>query len=418
MNLREIAQTIAAAGGRLYLVGGGVRDQIRGHSAKDLDFCVTGLSTEQFWTHFPNAFLAGRAFPVFRLPVDGHVAEFALARTEHKISVGHRGFQINASEGVTIEQDLERRDLTINALALDVLTNEVIDPFGGQNDIHNRVVRAVSDAFAEDPLRVYRAARFAATLDFHIEPRTTALMRSLRDELYALSAERVFEEVKKALGSARPSVFFMALKTAGVLDVHFGEIASLVGVLQPEKYHPEGDAFEHTMQVLDASARLTERVEVRFAALVHDVGKGVTPREKWPSHHGHEALGVPLARRLCQRLKLPSKWTEAATFATAEHMKMHILHRMKPVKVVDLLMAAQRNPLGVEGLAVVGMSDDRGRNSPNAPSPNAASLDALWRVIQAVNGAAVTTDAIGKQFGEELRKKRAAAVQAWRNREK
>ncbi|WAH36042.1 HD domain-containing protein [Alicyclobacillus dauci] len=414
MNIEDAGKRIEGAGGRLYFVGGGVRDQLMGKDFKDRDYAVTGLSAEEFKRLFPDAFLAGQAFPVFRMPIAGEVAEFALARTEKKVSTGHQGFEVDSSPSVSIEDDLMRRDLTINAIAMDVLSNEIVDPFGGRRDIDDGIIRAVSRAFAEDPLRVYRAARFAAQFGFRIERQTIGFMRALHDELRTLSVERVFEELRKALQTERPSLFFRALLQASVLDVHFPEVAKLVGVEQPVKWHPEGDAFEHTMQVLDVAAMLTDRDEVRFSALVHDLGKGITPRHKWPAHHGHEAAGVPLTARLCARLKLPSDWTNAALFATEHHMKIHILDRMKPQNVVTLLTEANRNPLGVDGFAMVGLADTRGRNDPTAPSPNAESMPHMWELIKNVTGRSIQTDATGKEFGDALRRERGRVIAEWR----
>ncbi len=416
MDILEIAQIINRKGGRLYFVGGGVRDQLMGCEPSDQDYCVTGIALSQFAELFPHAFLTGQAFPVFRMPTERAMGEFALARKERKISPGHQGFATTSSIDVTIEQDLERRDITINAMAIDVLTNRIFDPFGGQQDLANRLIRAVSHAFAEDPLRVYRTARIRAQFEFEIEQSTMIMMHNLKNELPALSAERVFTETKKALRTEKPSLFFRTLQTVRVLDVHFSEIASLHGVLQPERYHPEGDAFEHTMQALDACAALTNRAEVRFSVLVHDVGKGITPREKWPAHHGHESRGVPLVKQLCKRLKAPTAWTNAASFATEHHMKVHILHRMRSQKIVDLLTKAQRNPLGVEGLSTVGIADVRGRNNPDASNENARLLLEMWRQIQTVNGQTIATTAKGKQFGELLRRERVKQLTEWRNR--
>jgi tRNA nucleotidyltransferase (CCA-adding enzyme) len=418
MNIQEVAIRIKQAGGRLFYVGGGVRDELMGLSVKDKDYCVTGLTQDGFLELFPNAFLAGQQFPVFRLSVDGRTTEFALARVERKIAEGHTGFHVESSPEVTIEQDLFRRDLTINAIARDVLTGELVDPFGGQADIQSRVIRAVSDAFSEDPLRVYRAARFHAQFEFDIDDHTLGMMRDLRHELDSLSVERVFAELRKALTVKRPSLFFRALESAGVLDVHFPEIHALIGVPQPVKWHPEGDAFEHSMQVLDAAARHTDRVEVRFAALVHDVGKARTPRDKWPSHHGHEAAGVPVVKGMCKRLKLPVEWCKAASFATEHHMKVHHLNQMKPIKVVDLLTSAHKNPLGVNGFAVVGLADVQGRGNPQVRDENAERMEDMWAYVQQVNGHTLQNEqrieVRGKGFGDLLRRERARKVEEWR----
>src|SRR5690606_2828928 len=296
-----IAEKIRCAGGNLYLVGGAVRDQLMGKTPKDKDYCVTGISAEEFSRLFPEAILTGKDFPVFR--IDGE--EYALARTERKTGRGYKGFQVDSSPEVTIEEDLKRRDLTINSVAIEVATGEVVDPFGGVEDIRRGIIRATSEAFREDPLRVYRAARFAARFGFRVEPGTLAMMRDMKEELPALTPERVGLEVIKALETENPSIFFRVLAEAEVLDVHFPELSALIGVPQPPEHHPEGDAFEHSMQVLEAMARMTKDPVLRWVAVVHDVGKGVTPKELLPKHHGHEKAGVPLVGELGRRIKLP-----------------------------------------------------------------------------------------------------------------
>ncbi len=411
MNRDDLALKIESAGGRLYLVGGSARDRLRGLPPVDDDYCVTGLSEETFATLFPDSHSVGKAFSVYRMKVGEHVVEISLARTESKAGIGHTDFDVAVSPHITIEQDLQRRDLTINALAFDVLAKQLIDPFGGVSDIQNHLIRAVSPAFSEDPLRVYRAARFAAQFGFAIDPGTILLMARLRAELTALSVERVFSETRRALLSNQPSVYFRALMEAEVLDVHFPEISALCGVTQPFKHHPEGDVFEHTMQVLDAAANLTQREEVRFAALAHDLGKGATPRHLWPAHHGHEVRGTELVSRLCARLKLPASWRRAALFAAEYHMQAHCFEQMRPVKVVDLLEAAHRNPLGVEGFAVVATADMRGRNRPGFVHENAMTMVDLWRRMRSeVTGRNIDCEDGGKAFGEALRKARADFV--------
>ena len=415
MNREDLALAIESAGGRLYLVGGSVRDRLRGLGPVDDDYCVTGLTGETFEVMFPDSYPVGKAFSVYRVPIEGRFAEVSLARTESKAGTGHTSFDVAVSPFITIEQDLRRRDLTINALAWDVLAKQLVDPYGGVEDIQERRIRAVSSAFAEDPLRVYRAARFAAQLGFTIDPETVCLMERLRAELPALSVERVFTETRKALCSDRPSVYFRALLQAEVLDVHFPEIKALCGVPQPPRHHPEGDAFEHTMQVLDAAANLTPREEIRFAALVHDLGKAETPTHLWPAHHGHEARGAALVRRLCERLKPPAAWTRAAVFAAERHMQAHVLNQMRPIKVVDLLEAANRNPIGVEGFAMVATADMRGRNKPDFVHENAVMMVDLWRrMSNEVTGRDINCACQGKAFGEALRKARADFVSQYR----
>lgn len=304
MQIVEIAKKIEEAGGRLFLVGGAVRDNILHRYISDEDYCVVNLSEDEFIKLFSNAHTRGKSFKVF--DIEGK--EFALARKEIKIGTGHRQFNIITNKEITIEEDLKRRDITINSIAQDVLTGEIIDPFGGEEDLKNGVIRATSNHFAEDPLRVYRAARFAANFNFAVEQSTLKMMNSLKEELNSLSKERVFTEFRKALETDRPSIFFEILKKAKVLDVHFKEIYDLIGAIQPLKYHPEGDSFNHTMLALDNSVIITKKTELRFCTLVHDLGKGRTPKEMYPHHYGHEKAGVEPLKTLCKRIGTPNAW--------------------------------------------------------------------------------------------------------------
>ena len=281
MEVLEIAKLIENRGGRLYLVGGALRDKLLNRPIFDEDYCVVGLEKQDFLELFPNALIRGKAFEVFEL--NGH--EFALARTEKKIGKGHKQFEITTNKNITIEEDLLRRDITINSIAQDVLTKEIIDPFNGREDLKNKIIRATSTSFKEDPLRVYRVARFAAKFEFSVEKNTIQMMNTLKEELNTVSAERVYTEFSRAMLVEKPSIFFEVLRKSKVLDVHFKAIYDLIGAEQPALYHPEGDAYNHTMLVLDMSADLTKhleqnrKLEIRFSALVHDLGKGVTPKE-------------------------------------------------------------------------------------------------------------------------------------------
>jgi tRNA nucleotidyltransferase (CCA-adding enzyme) len=317
MDIIEIAHVIEQNGGRLYLVGGALRDSLLNRPIYDEDYCVIGIEKDKFIELFPKAISRGKSFEVFDL----YGKEFALARTEKKIGKGHKNFEITTGKNITIEEDLKRRDITINSIAKDVLTNEMIDPFGGIEDIKNRIIRAVGDSFLEDPLRVYRVARFASELQFEVEEKTSEYMRKLRDELDTLSKERVFVEFRKALSSDRPSTFFNVLKEAKVLDIHFKEIYNLIGSLQPLKYHPEGDSYNHTMIAVDNSVRLTDDVLIRYACLVHDLGKGLTPEEEYPHHHGHATRGVEPVRNLSNRIGVPTSWKKAGVTSSKEHMR-------------------------------------------------------------------------------------------------
>lgn len=347
MNLHDFTDTLAARGAKGYRVGGAVRDAQLGLSPKDQDYCVTGLSQTSFESVFPGAELQGKDFPVYRMDIDGDFCEVALARSERKVAAGHKGFVVHSSPSVTIEDDLSRRDLTVNAMAECLHSGDVIDPFGGQTDIQNGVLRATTPAFAEDPLRVYRTARFAAKFGFRIDAETLDTMTSLKAELSTLSIERVAEETKKALLCDTPSAFFRTLADADVLDVHFPEIATLVGLEQNQRHHPEGDVFEHTMQVLDATRVLAERMPVTdkhatlFSALLHDVGKkptaGVNAVTGAPTFHGHEKAGVPIAKDFLKRFKIGGM-QKPVLFNVEHHMVMHgAFSDMKPSKAVDFM---------------------------------------------------------------------------------
>ncbi|MCL2341639.1 MAG: HD domain-containing protein [Firmicutes bacterium] len=324
MNIQHIAKLIENAGGRLYLVGGAVRDEFlkdAGAGIKtcpnDEDYCITGLAGEEFEKLFPEAHSRGKSFEVYDL--EGR--EFALARKDVKEGTGHKGFKIITGKDITIEEDLKRRDITINSMAKDVITGEIIDPFGGREDIKAKLIRATDTSFLEDPLRAYRAARFAADFEYDVHEDTIKLINILKPELNTLSKERVFVEFRKALGSKRPSIFFDVLKKAEILDVHFKEIYDLIGAQQPLQYHPEGDSYNHTIIALNNSTILTDNLEIRFAALVHDLGKGETPEELYPHHYGHAESGVEPVRNLCRRIGVPNRWRKAGVVSSAEHMK-------------------------------------------------------------------------------------------------
>jgi len=349
MEIREMAKIIRKNGGNIYLVGGAVRDTILNREIKDEDYCVTGISQENFIKIFPEAKIQGKAFSVFIL----NHKEIALARKETKIGKGHKEFEIETNEKITIEEDLQRRDITINSMAQDILSKEIIDPFGGRKDLENRIIKATSHKFKEDPLRVYRVARMAATLNFDVDKDTIKLMHSLKDELTTLSKERVFMEFKRALETEKPSIFFQVLKQAKVLDVHFKEIHDLIGAIQPKKYHPEGDSYNHTMLALDNSAKITANTRIRFCVLVHDLGKGRTPKEIYPHHYNHEKNGIEPLRELSNRLGVPNIWKKSAMTSVREHMKGGIFHRMTVAKKVSFIEKVDKSQLGLNGLQVV-----------------------------------------------------------------
>lgn len=368
-DIRLIANKIKECGGNLYLVGGAIRDELLGKTTHDEDYCVTGITVDEFQKIFPEAHIRGKSFAVFEM--DGK--EFAIARTESKQGVGHKEFEIKTSPQITIEQDLARRDITINAIAKDVLTGEIIDPFNGQQDLKNKIIKATTEHFKEDPLRVYRVARFSAQLGFEVEKETINQMKELKDEINSLSSERIFAELSKALNTKKPSIFFNVLRNADVLDIHFKEIKDLIGAEQPPKYHPEGDAYNHTMLVLDMAAELTEhleqnrKLEIRFSALVHDLGKGITPKEEYPHHYGHENSGAELVVKFGNKIKAPNNWVKCGKTACREHMRGGIFYKMKPSTKVEFIERVDKSLLGLDGLQIVVICD---KTSGGRPSNN------------------------------------------------
>ncbi|MGS0742254.1 multifunctional CCA addition/repair protein [Glaciimonas sp. GG7] len=319
---------------KIFVVGGAVRDQLLGLAVKDRDFVVVGASPEEMRARGFRP--VGKDFPVFLHP-ETH-EEYALARTERKTAPGYTGFVFHADPDVTLEQDLIRRDLTINAMAR-ADDGTLVDPYGGQKDVQARVFRHVSTAFAEDPVRVLRVARFAARLsEFTVAPETNTLMQDMAaaGEIDALVPERVWQELSRGLMEARPSRMFDVLRACGALARILPELDVLWGVPQPEKYHPEIDTGVHVMMVIDTAAKENYSLPVRFAALMHDLGKGVTPAADWPSHHGHEGLGVKLVEQVCQRLKVPGEVRDLALMTTREHGNIGRAFALKASTLVTL----------------------------------------------------------------------------------
>lgn len=343
MTFVEFAEAIREMGGHAYFVGGCVRDEIMGRKPHDHDLMVVGVEEADFLSQFPQAEKTGKAFPVFRLDmVEESRVEVAFARSERKVGTGHSGFEVHFGKEVCLEDDLVRRDLTFNALAKDVLFGEIVDLFGGVADLCAGVVRAIGAHFTEDPVRALRAARQAATFGFSVSSETLVAMAACAEELAQEPKERVVGELQKALVADRPSVFFRTLRDGGVLQVCFPEVDALIGQTQPVEWHPEGDAFEHTMQVLDAVASRTTDVTARFAALMHDIGKGVTPAELLPKHHGHDKAGARIVESLPKAY--PRLWRDVAAFTALHHMA--VINMKKESKQVALLMAAKKNLKG------------------------------------------------------------------------
>lgn len=404
----------------IYLVGGAVRDQLLGLPGGDRDYVVVGATPAHMLEQgFKQV---GRDFPVFLHPQTGE--EYALARTERKTGRGHAGFAVHASPEVTLEQDLQRRDFTINAIARDA-AGGLHDPFGGVRDIERRVLRHVSDAFAEDPLRVLRAARFMARLaplGFHIAAPTLVLMQQMvaGGELADLVPERVWQELVRALRSAQPSAFLRTLRSVCALAAVLPEVDALYGVPQRAEFHPEVDTGRHQELVSDMAATLAPGDDViGFAALAHDLGKALTPREEWPRHVMHEHRGIAPLKALCARLKVPAEHAQLARIACREHLHVHRLFELKSATVLRLLERcdAFRKPQRIRQLALVCEADKRGREGmADCDYPQAAQLHRLHAAAAAVRMADVpgAETLQGPAAGEALRRARVRAIDAAR----
>lgn len=393
-----------------FRVGGFVRDSLLGITPKDVDFVVVGSTPEQMLAQSFRQ--VGRDFPVF---LDENGNEHALARTERKSGTGHSGFEVFASPDVTLEEDLERRDLTINAMAMDTDGN-VIDPFGGQNDLQAGVIRHVGPAFQDDPLRVLRVARFAARFGFTIAPETMALMHQMvkSGEVDSLTPERVMLELTKALGTKTPSAFFLTLRECGALARVMPEIDNLFGVPQPAAHHAEGCAGTHTMMVVDMAAKLTSDLATRFASLTHDLGKAITDEALLPSHHGHEAAGVSLVHTLCDRLSAPSDFRWLATRVAEFHTKAHKALEMRPGKIVRLFEAldAFRRPDNLASFLLAVEADARGRQGKEeADYPQSLFLNSAFEACREVQGRDIAQAGFtGSDIAVELRQRRIRKV--------
>lgn len=403
---------------KIYLVGGAVRDSLLGLPVTEKDWVVVGAMPENLLAQGYQQ--VGKDFPVFLHPVSRD--EHALARTERKSGKGYTGFVCHAAPDVTLEQDLLRRDLTINAIAR-TERGDLIDPYHGRRDLENRVLRHVSDAFSEDPLRVLRVARFAARfahLGFQIAEETMALMQKMthEDELAYLTPERVWKETEKALGTSSPDVYFQVLRDCGALAVLFPEIDNLYGVPAPAKWHPEIDTGIHTMMTVAMAARLSPEIDVRFATLCHDLGKGLTPPELWPRHHGHGPAGVKLVEALCQRLRVPNPIRDLAKLVAEYHDLVHTVQVLQPKTLLKLFDAIDvwRKPQRLEQLALTSEADARGRAGfEENPYPQGDYLREAFRVANQVGSAAVVADGFkGIDVRNELARRRIHALADWK----
>ncbi|TBV75359.1 MULTISPECIES: multifunctional CCA addition/repair protein [Pseudoxanthomonas] len=405
---------------KTYLVGGAVRDALLGLPPGDRDWVVVGATQAQMEAQGFRA--VGRDFPVFLHPDTQE--EYALARTERKSGRGYRGFVVDADPGVTLEEDLGRRDFTLNAIARDA-DGALVDPYHGVDDIEARVLRHVGPAFVEDPLRVLRAARFMARLaplGFRVAPETLALMRQVADsgELDALVPERVWQELRKALASPRPSAFLRTLHEAGALAHVLPEVDALYGVPQRAEFHPEVDTGVHQELVSDMAARLAPGDEViGYAALTHDLGKALTPADVLPRHIGHEQAGIKPLLALSARLKVPTEHRELAVMACREHLNVHRIDELRDATVHDLLARCDgfRKPARIAQLALVCECDKRGRaGSAEDAYPQGETLKRLHAAACAVSARDVATEGLkGLQIGEAVRKVRIAAIGAARS---
>jgi len=401
---------------KTFLVGGAVRDALLRLPVKDRDWVVVGATADTMLAEGYQQ--VGRDFPVFLHPRSRE--EYALARTERKSGNGYTGFVTQFAPDVTLEQDLQRRDLTINAIAQDE-SGELIDPYGGQRDLAQRQLRHVSAAFNEDPLRVLRVARLAARfahLNFRIADETLALMREMAasGELAHLTAERVWKETEKALLTHNPQVYFQVLRDCGALHVLFPEIDNLYGIPAPIKWHPEIDTGIHALMTLTLSAALSDQLDVRFATLFHDVGKALTPADKWPSHHGHGLAGVPIVEALCQRLRVPNHVRDLALVVTEFHDVVHTIERQPADALIALFdrIDAWRKPDRVEKMALTSEADARGRSGLESMAyPQGDYLRLAFTLAQAVPTKEVVAAGFkGAEVREELTRRRIAVLQA------
>ncbi len=399
---------------QVYLVGGAVRDALLGLPVKERDWVVVGGTREELVRL--NYREVGRDFPVFLHP-ETH-EEHALARLERKVSPGYRGFAVEFGPEVTLEEDLARRDLTINAIAQSA-DGTLVDPFGGRRDLEARVLRHVSAAFIEDPVRVLRVARFAARfapLGFRIAPETLALMHAMveRGEIHALVPERVWQETEKALRELKAAEFFKVLRECGALQPVYPEIDALFGVPQPAQWHPEIDTGLHTLMVLEQAALLSPEPTVRFAALVHDLGKGTTPRDEWPSHRGHEERSVELIEAMSLRLRLPGEYRDLGVIVARYHGIVHRAFELKPKTILEFMERADafRRPLRFAQALLACEADSRGRAGlETVPYPQREYLQAARDAAAAIKPSPEEIAALaGEKIAQRVHQRRVETI--------
>ncbi|MCW9014112.1 MAG: multifunctional CCA addition/repair protein [Gammaproteobacteria bacterium] len=399
---------------QIYLVGGAVRDHLLNYPFKEKDWVVVGATVEEMLDLGYQQ--VGKDFPVFLHPETRD--EHALARTERKTAPGYKGFAVHASPDVTLEQDLERRDLTINAMAQDAQGN-IVDPFRGQQDLQAKTLRHISSAFCEDPVRILRVARFAARyahLGFTVAAETLQLMSTMvaAGEADALVAERVWQEMHKALGEKNPEVFFETLRSCGALQRILPEVDNLFGVPQPEIHHPEIDTGIHTMLVLQQACKLSDKTTVRFAALCHDFGKATTPKDKLPSHHGHEDRGKKLVKKLCARLRIPNEHRDLAIITAQFHTHVHRALELKKTTLLKTLeqVDAVRKPQRFAEFILACTADIRGRPGyEDEVYPQADYMRTAAEAIRNINIEELKNQNLdGKDMAEAIRTLRLQAI--------
>lgn len=399
----------------IYLVGGAVRDALLEWPFSEKDWLVVGATPEQMLAQGFRP--VGKDFPVFLHPQSGE--EYALARTERKTAPGYHGFTFHAAPEITLEQDLERRDLTINAMAQDIHGN-IHDPCNGRADLEQKILRHISPAFAEDPVRILRVARFAARyhhLGFSIASETMSQMQQMvhNGEVDALVAERVWQECERALGEKNPQIFFSVLRECGALPIIFPEVDALFGIPQPPQHHPEIDTGIHTLMVLQQCALLTTDKTARFAALCHDLGKALTPADQWPRHIGHEQKSEKPLLQLCKRLGVPNEFRDLALRVATYHTHCHRALELRAATIIELFenLDLFRRPQRLEPFLLACEADARGRTGfENCVYKPTEFLRTAWSLCIAVNSNAIDPQHHqGKAFGEELRRLRIAAVQ-------
>ncbi len=399
---------------KVYLVGGAVRDSLLDRPVHERDWVVVGATPEEMTARGFRP--VGRDFPVFLHP-ETH-EEYALARLERKVGPGYRGFVTEFSPQVTLEQDLLRRDLTINAMAQSE-DGDLIDPYGGQDDVRRRVLRHVSPAFAEDPVRILRVARFLARyapLGFRVAEETLAMMRSMvaAGEVDALVPERIWRELERSLGEPQPRAAIELLRACGALRSIMPELDALFGIPQRPEWHPEIDTGEHTLLTLQVAVMRGASTPIRFALLMHDLGKALTPKDQWPRHHGHEQLGVSAIENLCSRLRVPSEFRELAVLASRYHTHVHRGLELRASTILELLEQSDafRRPERFADFLEVCECDARGRlGLQDQPYPQRARIEAAWSAASAVVfGDRERADLEGPKIGERLRELRLAAI--------